>query len=48
MRLQRQLAALSTRSTFIVAQGSGHDVQPDRPEIVIDAIRRTAEEAANR
>lgn len=48
MRLQEQLAALSTRSTFIVAQDSGHDVQLDRPDIVIDAIRRTAEEAAHR
>ena len=42
MRLQRQLATLSPQATFIVAQGSGHDVQVDRPEIVIDAVRRMA------
>ena len=42
MRLQRQLATLSPQTTFNVAQGSGHDVQIDRPELVIDAIRRMA------
>jgi pimeloyl-ACP methyl ester carboxylesterase len=46
MRLQRQLAALSPKATFIVARGSGHDVQIDRPEIVIDAVKRLAEAAA--
>jgi pimeloyl-ACP methyl ester carboxylesterase len=43
MRLQQQLAALSPRSTLIVAQGSGHDVQIDRPELVVDAIRQMAQ-----
>jgi hypothetical protein len=38
MRLQQQLATLSPQATFIVAQGSGHDVQVDRPEMVIGAI----------
>ena len=42
MRLQRQLAALSPRADFIVAQGSGHDIQIDRPATLIDAIRRMA------
>ena len=42
MRLQRQLATLSRQASFIVAQGSGHDVQVDRPELVIDAVRRMA------
>ncbi len=42
MRLQRQLATLSPQTTFIVAQGSGHDVQIDRPDLVIDAIRLMA------
>ena len=40
LRLQRQLANLSHRSELIVAQGSGHDIQLDRPGIVIDAISR--------
>lgn len=48
MRLQRGLAALSPRSTFIVAEGSGHDVQIDRPDIVVEAVRRLAEAATNR
>jgi pimeloyl-ACP methyl ester carboxylesterase len=42
MRLQQQLATLSPRTTLIVAQGSGHDIQVDRPETVIDAIRQIA------
>jgi pimeloyl-ACP methyl ester carboxylesterase len=42
MRLQRQLTTLSPRSDLIVAQGSGHDIQSDRPDTVIDAIRRMA------
>jgi pimeloyl-ACP methyl ester carboxylesterase len=42
MQLQRRLATLSPQATFIVAQGSGHDVQFDRPGTVIDALRRMA------
>jgi pimeloyl-ACP methyl ester carboxylesterase len=42
MRLQQQLATLSPKSTLIVAQGSGHDVQIDRPATVIDAVKRMA------
>jgi len=42
MRLQQRLATLSPQSTFMVADGSGHDVQIDRPETVIDAVRRVA------
>jgi len=42
MRLQQQLATLSPQATFIVAHGSGHDVQIDRPETVIDALKRLA------
>ena len=42
MRLQQGLAALSAQSVVVVAQGSGHDVQVDRPAIVIDAVRYMA------
>jgi pimeloyl-ACP methyl ester carboxylesterase len=42
MRLQRQLSTLAPRSTLIVAQGSGHDIQLDRPGTVIAAIRQMA------
>jgi pimeloyl-ACP methyl ester carboxylesterase len=42
MRLQQQLAGLSPQATLVVASGSGHDVQIDRPETVIDAVRQMA------
>src|SRR5262249_44741718 len=42
MRLQQQLATLSAKVTLVVAQGSGHDVQLDRPQAVIDAVREIA------
>ena len=42
MRLQQQLANLSPQGSLIVAQGSGHDVQLDRPETVIDVVKRMA------
>jgi pimeloyl-ACP methyl ester carboxylesterase len=42
MRLQQQLAALSAQGILIVAQGSGHDVQLDRPQTVVDAVRKMA------
>jgi pimeloyl-ACP methyl ester carboxylesterase len=40
MRLQRGLAALSPKATFIVARDSGHDVHTERPVLVIDAIEK--------
>jgi pimeloyl-ACP methyl ester carboxylesterase len=42
MRLQQQLATLSPQGSLAIAQGSGHDVQLDRPETVIEAVRRMA------
>jgi len=45
MRLQQQLATLSPQGVLIVAKGSGHDVQIDRPEMVIDAVRQMARTA---
>lgn len=43
MRLQEQLATLSPKASLVVAQGSGHDIQIDRPKIVIDAVKRLVE-----
>jgi pimeloyl-ACP methyl ester carboxylesterase len=43
MRLQKQLATLSPLGTLIVAQGSGHDVAHDRPDVVIAAVRAMAD-----
>lgn len=40
MHLQQQLASLSPQATLVVADGSGHDIQLDRPDMVIDAVRR--------
>lgn len=37
--LQADLADLSTNSELIVAEGSGHFVHLDRPDVVVEAIR---------
>ena len=38
-KLQRDQAALSRRGCQIIAEGSGHVVQHDRPDVVVQAIR---------
>jgi pimeloyl-ACP methyl ester carboxylesterase len=45
VELRKELATLSTRSTLIVAGESGHYIQLDQPELVIDAIRQVVEAA---
>ncbi len=40
---QRDLAGLSSRSRHIIAHESGHHIQLDQPEMVIDAIRQVVE-----
>lgn len=42
---QTELAAMSTRSTMIDADRSGHNVNIDRPDVVADAIRQVWEMA---
>jgi pimeloyl-ACP methyl ester carboxylesterase len=37
-QLQAELAGLSSRGRLVVAEGSGHYVQLERPQLVIDAI----------
>jgi len=39
LELQRELAALSTRGRQIVATRSGHGIQSDQPELVIESLR---------
>lgn len=39
-RIQENLAKLSTNSTLIVAQDSGHTIPLDQPGVVADAVRR--------
>jgi pimeloyl-ACP methyl ester carboxylesterase len=43
MDLQRELAASSTRGTLRTVEGSGHFVEVDRPQAVIDAVREVVE-----
>jgi len=43
--LQEQLAALIPGTELITARKSGHFIQLDEPELVIDAIRRVVEAA---
>ncbi len=40
-----EMATLSTRGKKIVADGSGHNIMVDRPDVVIDAIREVVEAA---
>lgn len=40
---QQRLASLSTRSEVITADGAGHFVQTERPEVVAEAVRRVVE-----
>ena len=44
-QLQKDLAGLSSKSTFIVAAGSSHAVGRDRPDVVVEVIRRIVEAA---
>ena len=41
--MQAELAARSTRGKQIIAEGCGHHIQVDRPQLVIDAIREVVE-----
>ena len=43
--LQRDLAKLSSNSVYSVVESSGHFIQRDRPEVVVDAIRRVLDSA---
>jgi len=42
-QLQRDQASLSERGCLMIAQESGHVVQVDQPEVVVDAIRTVVE-----
>jgi len=47
IKQQKDLLTLSTRSQHILAEESGHVVQMDQPEIVINAIRNMVSENIN-
>jgi pimeloyl-ACP methyl ester carboxylesterase len=43
--LQRELANLSSNSVYSVVESSGHFIQRDRPEVVVEAVHRVLESA---
>lgn len=43
LELQDDMTGLSSNSTQIIAQRSGHCIQCDEPQLVVDAIRRVVE-----
>jgi len=46
--LQRDLAQLSSNSKFVAVEDSGHFIQVDRPQVVVDAIRELVEQVRGR
>jgi len=44
-KMQEELAQLSTRGTQVIAKNSGHYVQLDRPDLVIEAVHHVLDEA---
>lgn len=42
-RMQKDLSRLSTNSEWQVVDGAGHFIQHDRPDVVVDAVRRVIE-----
>jgi pimeloyl-ACP methyl ester carboxylesterase len=44
-KMQEEMAHLSTRGTQAIAKNSGHYIQMDRPDVVIDAVRSVVDQA---
>jgi pimeloyl-ACP methyl ester carboxylesterase len=44
-QMQKELAQLSTHSTHVIAKNSGHYIQLDRPDLVIEAVRNVVDHA---
>jgi pimeloyl-ACP methyl ester carboxylesterase len=44
-QMQDELAHLSTRGTHVIAKNGGHFIQFDRPDAVIEAVRKVANQA---
>lgn len=44
-KMQEELVHLSTRGTQTIAKNSSHYIQIDRPDVVVDAIRKIVEQA---
>jgi pimeloyl-ACP methyl ester carboxylesterase len=43
-QMQDELAQLSTKNTHVIAKHSGHYIQLDRPDLVVEAVRKIADE----
>ena len=43
LQMQKALARLSSRSKHIIAEKSGHYIQRDQPQLVIDSVRQVVE-----
>jgi pimeloyl-ACP methyl ester carboxylesterase len=43
--MQTELSHLSTRGTHEIVKGAGHDIEIDRPDAVVDAIRKVVDQA---
>ena len=48
LEAQRRLAALSSDSRLIIAQGSGHAIHWEQPALVIDAVRQVVDDVRGR
>ena len=46
--LQNELVSLSTNSTHVIAEGIGHFIHLDRPDLVIAAIRQVVDQSQTR
>jgi pimeloyl-ACP methyl ester carboxylesterase len=44
-KMQQELSQLSTRGTRTIAKNSSHYIQGDRPDLVIEAVRKVVEQA---
>jgi hypothetical protein len=47
VQLQNEMAALSTRGKVVVADQSGHLIQLEQPDLVIEAVREVVAEVRN-
>jgi pimeloyl-ACP methyl ester carboxylesterase len=47
-QMQEELSHLSTQGTLVIAKGSGHAIQNDRPDIVIQAVHNVVDQARQR
>ena len=45
---QKQLLNLSTHSSHVIAEESGHGIQDDQPELIVDAIKNILEGVSSR